>query len=100
MLRRTVDKPGFAADKFSVLRQSAQTTTAPGVNPYQSSLRIRKGDFIGIADLSDQTYIRNVDASGLFGAFIPRLAPGDPASAPDQFPVGGAYLLFNATVHG
>jgi hypothetical protein len=95
-----VDEPGLAADKFKAVRQSAETTTDAGLNVLQASLHIRKGDFVGIADLSDQTYIRNVDGSGTFGVFAPPLAPGDPGSAPDEFPVGNAYLLFSASIRG
>lgn len=100
VLRRTVNEPGVAADKFKALRQSGDAVTGPGKNVLQASLDIRKGDFIGLADLSDQTFIRNVDGSGLFGVFDPPLAPGGPGSTPDEFPTGGAYLLFNATVKG
>jgi hypothetical protein len=100
VLRRTADKPGLAADKFKAISRSAKTTTDAGLNVLQASLPIRKGDFIGIADLSEQTYIRNVEGSGIFGVFAPPLAPGDPGSAPDEFPSVDAYLLFSASVRG
>jgi hypothetical protein len=100
VLNRTVDKPGVAADEFKAVRESPDTPTSAGLNVVQASLHIRKGQFIGIAVLSDQTGINNVDNSGVFGVFDPPLAPGDPGSTPDQFPDGAHYLLFSATIHG
>jgi hypothetical protein len=91
VLKRTVDNPGVATDEFKAVRESLDTPTSAGLNVLQTSLHIRKGQFIGIADLSDQTYINDVDNSGIFGVFDPPLAPGDPGSTPDQFPVGAHY---------
>ena len=104
VLRRTRNEPGVAADKFKVIREGPEEETFSGLNTIQSSLRIRKGDFVGLALLSDQTSINEVDTdtfgTGNFGIFDSPLVPGDPAVVPDQFPSIPAALLYNATVRG
>lgn len=104
VLRRTVNEPGVAGDKFKAVRESAEMVSFAGINTFQASLRIKKGDFIGLAILSDQTSIADVekDTFGMtnFGVFNAPLVPGDPAVAPDQFPSAPAALLYNAKVRG
>jgi hypothetical protein len=102
VLRRTRNEPGVAADKFKVIRESPEEETFFGLNAIQASLRIRKGDFVGLALLSDQTSINEVDTdtfgTGNFGIFDSPLVLGSPAVVPDQFPSAPAALLYNATV--
>jgi hypothetical protein len=104
VLRRTVNKPGVAADKFKPIRETAEATTYSGINTLQASLRIKRGDFIGLAVLSNQTAINAVEGDTFgtanFGLFNASLVPGDPAVVPDQFPSEPAYLLYNARVRG
>jgi hypothetical protein len=104
VLRRTVNEPGVGGDKFKAIRESAEVESAFGDNTFQTSLRVKKGDFIGLAILSDLTAIREVDGDTFgdanFGVFDAPLVPGDPAAAPDQFPSAPAALLYNAKVRG
>jgi hypothetical protein len=98
VLKRTVDKPGFADDRFEALRETVAEDATPGaINSFEADLRIRKGQFIGLKSTSD-TEIRGFDASAAV-----RLAWNDglevqaPARKPDFNIPGGAYL-FNAKV--
>ena len=100
VLRRTVNEPGFAGDEFKAIRQGDVEFAADGQNVFQTSLTIRKGDFIGLRCPSDATAVKNVDGAGLFGTFDDSLVPGGPAASPGAFPSGPTYLLFNATVRG
>jgi hypothetical protein len=102
VLRRTLNQPGVAGDKFKAIRESTEVDTFSGINTVQASLKIKKGDFIGLAVLNELTSINEVDEEafrkGNFGVFDTPLVPGDPAAVPDQFPSSPAALLYNARV--
>jgi hypothetical protein len=98
VLRRTVNEPGNVDDEFKAIRQTSKETSQGDKNVFQASLRIRKGDYIGLANLAENTSIWSVDDVGLFAEYSAPLVPGDPAASPDLFPIGQHYLLYNATV--
>jgi hypothetical protein len=100
ILRRTVNEPGVVADEFKAIRETPQAaTTSEGVNKFNASLRIRKGDYIGLAALGD-----DVEVFGLDGAqgnreliFEPPFIPGDGATTPDTV-INQERIAFNATI--
>lgn len=96
VLRRTVNEPGNADDKFKVVRETSEVTSGFGKNVFQASLSIRKGDFIGVQVLDDDTAIREIDSGVL--AWFDSFDPGDPAIVPDDFQSSAQHVLFNATV--
>ncbi len=96
VLRRTVDEPGRAADEFRAIRQSSEEDTVFDVNTFFTSLRIRKGDFVGLNILGEDTSIRELDA-GVLGYFASPLTPGGLAAPFDDF-FQDRQILLNATV--
>jgi|SRR5215211_4485474 len=96
VLRRTVNEPGRPADEFRAVRESSEEDTGINVNTFFASLKIRKGDFIGLNLLGENTSIRQIDA-GVVGIFETPLTAGDPAAPFDDF-LQERQMLFNATV--
>lgn len=104
VLKRTHNESGTANDEFAAVRETGDSpVTGTGEHVFDADTRIRKGQFIGLAELEDGfgTYIEFAETSGSdFIDFEPPLIPGDPArktsgvytGSPDQ------YLLFNARV--
>jgi hypothetical protein len=98
VLRRTVNEPGSAADEFAV-RQTPEMDTVLGRNAFAASLRVHKGDFIGLAVLSGGAIVRSrFGPSARFGVEQPAFIPGDPASPCSTINPDQSDLLFNATV--
>lgn len=101
VLRRTVDEPGFAADEFEAVRQTDKRTTVRGRNVFDASLRVRKGDFIGLAVVTGSDLVRaRIGPSARHGVKEPAFIPGDPASPFSSISPDQSDLLFNATVKG
>ena len=96
VLKRTVDNPGIANDKFAALRETEEFVAIPGaINTFAADLKIRKGQFIGLSS-NDTTEIRQADKpKSTFLNWIDTLIPGDPARTPD-FADAGRFALFNA----
>jgi len=99
VLRRTVDNPGHAADEFMAVRQSEEESAIPGLNTFDASLRVGKGNFIGLAVVSGGDLVRSRFAnSARFGVQHPAFSPGDAATPFSDFNVDHSALLFNASV--
>ena len=96
VLKRTVNKPGLADDKFAAVRQTDEVVTVPGaINTFSADLKIRKGQFIGLAS-NDTTEIREADlAKTTLLHWLDALVPGDPAESPFSTDTG-RLVLFNA----
>jgi hypothetical protein len=94
--RRTANNAGLDNDKYKVTDRSQAKTTAPGINRFDASLSIRKGDFIGLT-VADQTCpaYRN-DPLGVNAVFFPALPLNDPTKPTDIRT--NEFLLYNATV--
>jgi hypothetical protein len=101
VLRRTVDEPGTAADQFQAIRETATREAAPlaAVQGFRAKLRIREGDFIGLAALEDDVEVfgRQGKPDNLVAQFIPTLILGDPALIPDTT-LPDQRIHFNATI--
>ena len=100
VLRRTVDEPGTVDDQFEAIRETTTREAEPvsAVRDFRAKLRIREGDFIGLAALEDDVEVFGLDRPGnLVAQFIPVLIPGDPALAPDPT-LPDQSILFNATI--
>ncbi len=100
VLRRTVNEPGVVADEFKALRETAESqTSVEGLNKFHASLRIRKGDFIGLAALADDVEVFGLDqeAGNRSLIFAPPFVPDDPAMAPGTV-LDQTRILFNATI--
>lgn len=100
VLRRTVDEAGTAADEFKAIRETASAFSgAEGVNTFQASLKIRKGDFIGLAALESDVEVYGVEEVSGNRALIfdPPFVPGDPAQTPSDF-LEQERIAFNATI--
>jgi hypothetical protein len=99
VLRRTVNQSGIRNDIFQVLRESGDAFVgSAGTSVFQTSLRIRQGDYIGFASDTEVPFLNFVETpGGKYGIWNAVLAPGD-QGAPDRFPPFSAYLLYNATV--
>jgi hypothetical protein len=96
VLKRTVDKAGLANDEYVAVRESDSEDAVPGlINPFQTNLRIRKGQFIGLASTNDTEIHQRDKARAHFLNWIDALIPGDPARTPD-IADRGRYSLFNA----
>lgn len=96
VLRRTVDEPGRTADKFRAVRESSEENSSINLNTFFTSLRIRKGDFIGLNIIGASTAVREIDA-GVVGFLNTPLTPGGSAAVFDDV-TAERQALFNATV--
>lgn len=99
VLRRTVNEPGWAADEFSVIRESAEMeASVDDVYTFDTSLRIRKGDYIGLgaASASTEVFGRDEAPGNRYLDFVPMLEPGTAASTPGTSGENAARMLFNA----
>jgi hypothetical protein len=101
VLRRTVNEPGVAADRFKAIRESAEMQAFDGVGLFETSLPIRKGDYIGLATLSEDTEVfgREEEPGNRWLDFVPTLIPGEPATIPGANGSSAEYILLNATIH-
>ena len=100
ILRRTVNEPGVVADEFKAIRESPQAaTTSEGINKFNASLRIRKGDYIGLAALGSNVEVYGLDAEpgNRELIFEPPFIPGDAATTPDTV-IEEERIAFNATI--
>lgn len=100
VLRLTANEPGVAADEYVAIRESASSfTTTEGINQFDASLKIRKGDLIGLAALGDEVEVYGRD--GVEGnrelIFAPPFIPGDAAQMPDTV-IQQERIAFNATI--
>jgi hypothetical protein len=100
VLRRTVDEAGAAADEFKAIRETASAFSgAEGVNTFQASLKIRKGDFIGLDAIGSDVEVFGAEEVPGNRALIfsPPFVPGDPAQTPSDF-LEQERIAFNATI--
>ena len=98
VLKRTVDQPGFENDEFVAVRETDEETSTPNsINSFAANLRIRKGQFIGLAGTDDTEVSQGTKSGAIFVRWGPALLPGDPASTPDDV-YDDDYSLFNARV--
>ena len=98
VLKRTENQPGVVNDEFKVVRESEDQTVTPDfVQAFFTNLRIRKGQFIGLAGASDTTVAAGTATGAYHLQWCPTLMPGAPG-AHSTFAVGDDYLLYNATV--
>jgi hypothetical protein len=98
VLKRTANEPGLANDEYVAVRETEYETLVPGlINPFQTSLRIRKGQFIGISSTDDTEILERDKAGAHYLNWVDALIPGDPprvAGLTDR----GRFNLFNARV--
>jgi hypothetical protein len=99
VLKRTDNKPGFTNDEYAAVRESGYEGVGPGVvNGVGANLRIRKGQFIGLAHSENDTEVASADETGARGfQFEPALIPGEPGVDETYIRQNTTYL-FNATV--
>ncbi len=100
VLRRTANEPGVVADEYAAIRESGPSlTTTEGVNKFAASLKIHKGDLIGLAAFGEQVEVYGRD--GVEGnrelIFAPPFIPGDAAVAPDTV-IEQERIAFNASI--
>jgi hypothetical protein len=99
VLKRTTNHPGVVNDEFQAKRQTEEQSVTPGGDPqaFNTSLRIRKGQFIGL-DVATDTEVESRDVSPAYlFLWCPALTPGAPM-VPPTFKNEDQSLLFNATV--
>ena len=99
VLKRTANQPGVVNDEFQAVRQTGEQSVTPGGEPqaFNSGLRIRKGQFIGV-DIAADTEVQEKDVSPAYLFFwCPSLTPAAPVVDP-TFKQENVTLLFNATV--
>jgi hypothetical protein len=98
VLKRTVNHPGAVNDEFKMIRQTPPQTVTPSlVQRFNPSLKIRKGQFIGLF-VPEDTEVAEADDSP---ATMLQYAGGFEIGAPGKhadFVVSNLYLLFNARV--
>ena len=71
----------------------------PGLNTFDASLRVGKGNFVGLAVESGADLVRSRFAnSARFGVQHPAFLPGDAATPFSDFNADHSELLFNASV--
>ena len=100
VLRRTVDEAGVAADEFKAIRETASAfSETEGVNTFQASLKIRKGDFIGLYAVGTdvEVYGTEEEPGNRALLFDPPFVPGNPAQTPSDF-LEEERIAFNATI--
>jgi hypothetical protein len=99
VLTRTVDQPGFLDDEFETVRETVNKPVEPGaVTTFNTKLRIRKGQLIGLASVDDTEISQGTSEPGAtYLRFDTALIPGDPVRTPDAA-FGDSYWLFNAKV--
>ena len=100
ILRRTANEPGVVADEYAAIRESEPSlTTTEGINKFNASLKIRKGDFIGLAALGDEVevYGREAVDGNRELIFEPPFIPGDAAMAPNTV-IEQERIAFNASI--
>ena len=105
VLKRTHNEPGTVNDEFVAVRETGDSpVTGTGKQVFDANIRIRKGQFIGLAELEDGlgTFIGfgKVTSGADFIDFEPPLTVGDSPLTTSALYTGspGQYLLFNATV--
>ena len=100
VVRRTVNEAGVAADEFEAVRETASAFSEDeGVNTFQASLRIRKGDYIGLyaLDTDVEVYGAEEEPGNRALIFDPPFVPGNPAQTPSDF-LEEERIAFNATI--
>jgi hypothetical protein len=97
VLKRTKDRPGIAGDVFETVRQAHAVQLSTGETKWDTSLRIRKGQFIGLW-LPDQGSYTGALDEGRYVQFLPPLFPGDPGAKPTVLSPPDRHILLNATV--
>jgi hypothetical protein len=100
VVRRTVNEAGVAADEFKAIRETASAFSEDeGVNTFQASLKIRKGDYIGLyaLDTDVEVYGAEEEPGNRALIFDPPFVPGDPAQTPSDF-LEQERIAFNATI--
>lgn len=100
VLRRTVNEPGVVADEYVAIRESGSSlTTTEGINEFDASLKIRKGDLIGLAALGSDVEVYGLDnaAGNRDLIFAPPFIPGDAAQTPNTV-LEQERVAFNASV--
>jgi hypothetical protein len=96
VLKRTANEPGLANDEYVAVRETEYETLVPGlINPFQTSLRIRKGQFIGVSSTSDTEIFERDKAGAHHLNWSDALIPGEPARAAGNID-HGRFNLFNA----
>jgi hypothetical protein len=87
VLERTLDGVDFLGDEYVAVRETQEKVVEPGtINTFRARLKIKKGQFIGLASVED-TDLRFDDV----------LVPGEAATTPDAG-FSGSYWLFNARI--
>ena len=100
VVRRTVNEPGAVADEFKAIRESATSPTeTEGLNQFDASLKIRKGDYIGLVALGSDVEVYGLDNAGGNRDLIfdPPLIPGDAAQTTNEV-LEQDRVAFNATI--
>lgn len=98
VLKRIVNQPGIVNDEFKAIRETPDQAVTPiGKQAFNTDLRIRKGQFIGLVVPDDTEVGSGAGSPAYLFEWCPELTPGDPGG-PADFTVPDEYLLFNATV--
>jgi hypothetical protein len=97
VVKRTRNEPGVAGDKFEAVRQSRKEEMQLGTNTLETSLEIRKGQFIGLRYPGNSISVGALEG-GRFLDFVPPLLPTGGAAKPELNAGVDRHLLLNATV--
>jgi hypothetical protein len=96
VLKRTSDEPGLFDDEYVAVRESEYEGITPNsINILSTNLRIRKGQFIGLAHGDEQTEVVGGGAPGFMLWFEPALVLGEPGAVGD-ITQDNDYFAFNA----
>jgi len=99
VLKRTAENnPGLSDDEYAAVRESKYEDVTPNsVNRFTAKLRVRKGQFIGLAHIDNHTEVMGGGLPGFGLWFEPALVPGQPGAA-GFTQVDNDYFVFNANL--
>ena len=98
VLKRTAENVGDDEydDEYAAVRESKYKDVTPdSVNSFNTNLRIRKGQLIGLAQTDNETEVLGGGDPGFIQWFEPVLVPGEPGAVASNTEESD-YLLFNA----